>query len=131
MKKRSIIPYRSDLKELARDLRNNSTKSEIRLWKYLKGKQMRGYDFHRQKPLGDYIVDFFCHELRLALELDGYSHLIDEIKEKDAIKEKSVQELGIHVLRFSDQHVLKDIDNVMRAIEGYIDEWEEEHGGLE
>ena len=54
------IYYNKSLKERARYLRKNSTKSEIKLWKYLKGKQMLGYDFHRQKPIGNYIVDFLC-----------------------------------------------------------------------
>jgi very-short-patch-repair endonuclease len=67
--RRKIIPYNPKLKEYARQLRNNSTRSEIILWKYLKGKQMLGYDFHRQKPIDNYIVDFFCSELMLAIEL--------------------------------------------------------------
>ncbi len=80
--KRKIIPYNPKLKELARTLRNNSTKSEIILWQHLKSKQMMGFDFHRQKPIGNFIVDFFCHELMLAVELDGYSHQLDEVFEK-------------------------------------------------
>ena len=67
--RRKIIPYNPALKEKARELRNNSTKTEIMLWMYLKGKQMKGYDFHRQKPLDEYIVDFFCNELLLAIEI--------------------------------------------------------------
>lgn len=61
MARRKIIYYNPKLKQLARKLRNNSTLSEILLWKYLKEKQMMGYDFHRQKPLDEYIVDFFCY----------------------------------------------------------------------
>ncbi|MBN2165152.1 MAG: DUF559 domain-containing protein [Marinilabiliaceae bacterium] len=98
-----IIPYNPKLKELARKLRNNSTKSEIILWGYLKGKQMYGYDFHRQKPIKDYIVDFFCKDLMLAIELDGYSHTLDEVFEKDEVKDQNLNELGITVLRFNDQ----------------------------
>jgi very-short-patch-repair endonuclease len=100
MKHRKIIPYNPKLKQLARNLRNNSSKSEIILWMRLKGKQMKGYDFHRQKPLDNYIADFFCHELMLAIEIDGYSHLLDEVQIKDAKKEKRLNELGIRVLRF-------------------------------
>jgi len=82
------IHYNPKLKELARQLRNNSTQSEIRLWQYLKGKQMMGYDFHRQKPIDNYIVDFFCNKLKLAIELDGFSHYIKETYLKDLEKEK-------------------------------------------
>lgn len=74
MERRKIIPYDPKLKMLVRKLRNNSTLSEVLLWLELKGKQMKGYDFHRQKPIDNYIVDFFCHELMLAIEIGGISH---------------------------------------------------------
>ncbi len=119
---RKIIPYNPHLKDLARKLRNNSTKSEIKLWAFLKGKQMKGYDFHRQKPIGNYILDFFCNELMLAIELDGFSHRIDEVMEKDIIKEKAMHDLGITVLRFDDREVMDDIENVLRVIEKKIEE---------
>ena len=120
---RKIIPYNPKLKELARQLRNNSTKSEIRLWKFLKGKQMKGYDFHRQKPIGNYIVDFFCNELQLAIELDGYSHNFEEVVQKDLEKEEFLTKLGITVLRFDDREVFNDIQNVLRTIEIYVEEF--------
>jgi very-short-patch-repair endonuclease len=122
-----IIPYNPKLKELARKLRNQSTKSEIILWHYLKSKQMRGYDFHRQKPLDNYIVDFFCNAMMLAIELDGYSHQLEEVYEKDMAKEKRMKELGISILRFQDDEVYFTIDNVLRSIEGFIDDFKETH----
>ena len=125
MQKRKIIPYNPNLKELARQLRNNSTKAEIILWQKLKRKQMYGYDFHRQKPLDNYIIDFFCHELMLGIEVDGYSHQIIEVFNKDVKKEGVMNMLGIHILRFSDEQVLKDTDNVIRAIEWYMANFEE------
>src|SRR5690606_1322633 len=118
------IYYNPKLKELARQLRNNSTKSEIKLWMCLKGKQMYGYDFHRQKPIDEYIVDFFCNKLKLAIECDGYSHQIVEVWEKDNKKTKRLNELGIEVLRFSDEQILKDTENVLRVIEDYIERYE-------
>jgi very-short-patch-repair endonuclease len=125
MSKRKIIPYNPILKEFARQLRNDSTKTEIFLWLKLKGKQMYGYDFHRQKPIDNYILDFFCYELMLGIEVDGYSHDFLEVYNKDTIKEKRMRELGISVLRFSDEQVLKDMENVIRAIEFFIFEQEE------
>ena len=106
MQKRKIIPYNPNLKELARQLRNNSTKAEIILWQKLKRKQMYGYDFHRQKPIDNYIIDFFCHELMLGIEVDGYSHQIIEVFNKDVKKEGVMNMLGIYILRFSDVQVL-------------------------
>lgn len=77
--RRKILRYNPALKEKARELRNNSTRTEILLWTFLKGKQLRGYDFHRQKPIDEYIVDFFCNELMLAVEIDGVSHIGKEL----------------------------------------------------
>jgi very-short-patch-repair endonuclease len=125
MKKRKIIPYNPKLKELARELRNNSTKAEIILWLKLKSKQMYGYDFHRQKPIDNYILDFFCQELMLGVEVDGYSHEIIEVFNKDVVKEEKMSSFGITILRFTDNPVLRDMDNVLRAIEGYIQDYEE------
>ncbi|GAB4510080.1 MAG: DUF559 domain-containing protein [Allomuricauda sp.] len=119
-----IIKYNPKLKELARLLRRNATKSEIRLWPKLKRDQMHGYDFHRQKPIDEYIVDFFCNKLSLAIELDGYSHQLEGTWKKDVVKTKRLNELGIQMLRFSDTQVLCDMDNVLRAIEEYIFQFE-------
>ncbi|WP_422349667.1 endonuclease domain-containing protein [Flagellimonas sp.] len=127
MARRKIIPYNPKLKELARQLRNNSTKAEIILWQKLKRKQLYGYDFHRQKPIDNYILDFFCHELMLGIEVDGYSHQLVEVFKKDKVKESVMLKLGISVLRFSDEQVLKDMDNVLRAIEDYIHNHEKKH----
>jgi len=124
MKKRKIIPYNPKLKELARNLRNNSTKAEIILWLKLKNSQFYGYDFHRQKPLDNYIVDFYCSELSLAIEIDGYSHELIAVHIKDIKKEKRLNEVGVKILRFTDSQVLKDMENVIRALEFYIYEFE-------
>jgi very-short-patch-repair endonuclease len=127
MPKRKIIPYNPKLTALAKKLRNESTETEIYLWLKLKGKQMYGYDFHRQKPIDNYILDFFCYDLLLGIEVDGYSHEIVEVYNKDRIKEKRMNELGITILRFSDLEVLKDMENVIRAIEFFILEFEKIH----
>jgi len=118
------IYYNPKLKELARQLRNNATKSEIKLWQQLKGKRMYGYDFHRQKPIDNYIVDFFCNELKLAIECDGYSHQLPEVWDKAVIKENRLNELGLAVLRFNDEMIMNDISNVIRSIENYITNFE-------
>jgi len=125
--KRKIIPYNPKLKQYARELRNNSTKTEIYLWQKLKKKQMYGYDFHRQKPIDNYILDFFCNELMLGIEIDGYSHEFLHVYEKDSKKIQKMNELGISVLRFSDVQVIKDMENVLRAIEHFINEFENLH----
>lgn len=115
--KRPIIPYNPKLKDLARRLRNNSTKSETILWQYLKGKQILGFDFHRHKPIDQFIVDFYCSELFLAIELDGYSHEHFEIDKKDKRKKKRLNGLGVYLIRFWDEEIFNDLDNVLRVIE--------------
>jgi very-short-patch-repair endonuclease len=120
MKKRKIIPYHPKLKILAKNLRNNSTKSEIKLWLKLKNKQLYAYKFIRQKPIDNYILDFYCPELNLGIELDGYSHNLEEVYFKDLKKEKRLNELGIFILRFKDEQVFHDIESVIKEIEFYI-----------
>ena len=121
------INYHPKLKELARKLRTKSTKSEIRLWQYLKSKKMMGYDFHRQKPIDNFIVDFFCNKLKLAIELDGYTHTFEEIAEKDALKQERLKEFGITVLRFCDEDVMKNTGGVLGVIRNFIRDFEEKH----
>jgi very-short-patch-repair endonuclease len=122
MPQRIIIPYNSDLKLRARELRNNSTLSEVLLWNQLKRKQMRGYQFFRQKPLDNFIVDFFCYELMLVIEIDGESHL--GRKEYDYKRQKVLEGYGIHVLRFSDLDVKNNLFWVLSCIEEWIDRFE-------
>ena len=118
---RKIIPYNPKLKQLAKNLRNNSTLSEVLLWQHLKGKKMKGYGFHRQKPIGNYIVDFFCNELMLAIEIDGISH--DEKINKDIKRQKQIESFGISFLRFDDIDVKINIEGVIVMIEEWIDEF--------
>lgn len=92
---------------------------------------MAGFDFHRQKPIDNYILDFFCHELMLGIELDGITHQFEDVYERDMLKEKRMQELGITILRFNDNLVLNDIANVLRAIEAYIEQYTSNTSPLE
>jgi very-short-patch-repair endonuclease len=118
---RKIIPYNPRLKQLARNLRNHSTLSEILLWEHLKNKRMEGYDFHRQKPIGNYIVDFFCPDLMLTIEIDGTSH---EVKyHKDQKRQQQLEDYGIRFLRVQDIEVKRNIGSVT----GYIQEWIKAH----
>ncbi len=110
-----IIHYRHCLKSLAAKQRSCGTQSEIRLWRYLKGKQL-GYRFIRQKPIGTYIVDFYCKELKIAVELDGISHRDEKTMDKDRTKEEYLKCLGIETLRFQDHQVMADIDNVIATL---------------
>lgn len=118
------IYYNPKLKILARSLRNNSTLSEVLLWEHLKGKQMKGYDFHRQKPIDNYIIDFYCNRLMLVIEIDGDSHDFEDVALNDEIRQERLQALGLTFLRFDDLDVKQDIETVLFEIESWIEEWE-------
>ncbi len=116
--KKPFLPYNPKLKELARDLRNNSTLAEVLLWNELKGKQMMGYDFHRQKPIDRYIVDFFCPVLMLAIEIDGDSHFGRD--KEDAKRQNELEQMGIRFLRFDDLEVKINMSGVLKKIGQWI-----------
>ena len=118
---RKVIPYNPKLKELARNLRNNSTPGEILLWRKLKTKQVLGYDFHRQKPLLNYIVDFYCAELNLVIEIDGRYH--EEIADKDLKRTEELEQYQLMILRFTEQEVKTDMFNILRTLETYIEDF--------
>ncbi|MBX2990062.1 MAG: DUF559 domain-containing protein [Bacteroidetes bacterium] len=117
--KRQRLRYNPKLTEKARALRNESTLAEVLLWNQLKRKQMRGYDFHRQKPIDRYIVDFFCQKLMLAIEIDGTSHMFRG--ERDAKRQERLESLGVHFLRVDDLDVKFRMDDVLKMIEQWID----------
>lgn len=117
--KKNFLKYNPTLKEKASELRNNSTNTEILLWKFLKGKQLRGCDFHRQKPIDEFIVDFFCTDLMLAIEIDGGTHIGKE--KYDAARQQKLEKLGVRFLRFKDDDVFYNCDWVMQEIERWID----------
>jgi very-short-patch-repair endonuclease len=116
--RRKVIPYNPALKEKARQLRNKSSKTEIILWQFLKNKQLLGYDFHRQKPLDEFIVDFFCSELLLAIEIDDGSHIGNE--DYDNFRQQKLEKFGVRFLRFKDDDVFYNCDFVVKEIEKWI-----------
>lgn len=118
MARRPIIAYNPALKNRARQLRSRCTLSEVLLWKRLRGRQMRGYDFHRQKPVSDYIVDFYCNELFLAIEIDG-GYRLNQAHE-DLERQRRIESLGVHFLRFTSDEVEQNLDVVVAAIDAWI-----------
>lgn len=119
--RRIIIPYNPQLKLRAREFRNNPTPAEKRLWIRLKGRQVRGHDFHRQRPIGRFIVDFYCSELLLAIELDGGIH--DETKLRDGERQQWIENRGVRFIRFTNKEVFDDINGVIDDIARWIDEY--------
>jgi very-short-patch-repair endonuclease len=77
---------------------------------------MQGYDFHRQRPIDRYIVDFFCPALMLAIEIDGLSHRLAEGRERDLPRQQRLEALGVRFLRFSEREVLQEMPSVLQRI---------------
>ncbi len=115
-----MLPYNRNLKQYSRQLRENMTDAERQLWAKIRVKQLKGHQFYRQKPIGDYIVDFFCPRAKLAIEIDGSHHLVGETIEYDRIRDDYLSSLGLRVLRFSNTDVLTNIEGVAKRIEEKI-----------
>ncbi len=111
--------YNNKLRNLAKANRKNPTKAEKKIWYYVLSKrQLMGYRFLRQRPIGNYIADFLCKELLLVIEVDGSTH---EYKhEEDVRKDETLRELGFEVLRFKDDEVMEGLNNVREKIEFVI-----------
>ena len=107
-------------KELRRQLRNNATPAEKKLWKALQGKKLDGFKFRRQHSIDRYILDFFCPTAHLAIELDGDSHYTPEAIEYDPIRDHYSQSVGITVIRYSNQQVYENLEGVLEDIRSYL-----------
>lgn len=118
--------YNKKLQPFANRLRKEMTKAEACLWKYvLRARQMKGYQFRRQRPVLNYIADFMCKELKLVIEVDGSTHQWEETGVKDLKKEKDLIEVGFKMKRFTDEEVLRHIEGVRESIALFIQEIEQ------
>ncbi|WP_144888166.1 endonuclease domain-containing protein [Lacibacter cauensis] len=126
--KRTIIPYTQQALTNAKCLRKNMTYSEVKLWIELRNRNMMGYDFDRQKPMLNYIVDFYCKDLMLAIEVDGVTHEDEHVTIKDPIRQEEIEAYGISFLRINALDVVRDMKNTLRTIENWIMDFEEKNG---
>ena len=97
------------------------TDAEITLWAKLRRKQLHGLQFYRQKPLGQFIVDFYCPAASLVIELDGGQHYTEEGQERDSRRDAFLTDIGLYVLRFSNLDVLENIDGVITEIVQHLE----------
>ena len=116
---RKIIPYNPKLVALAKELRSNMTLGEIALWREIKGKKL-GVRFSRQIPIDNYIVDFYCKDLLLAIEVDGSVHFEEHQLKKDKKRDKRLLSLGVKVIRFNELEVKNNLSWVIGEIESEI-----------
>jgi very-short-patch-repair endonuclease len=116
-----IIPYNPKLKEYARKLRKAGVLSEVILWKEIRRKAL-GVEFHRQVPIDNYIVDFYCHEIMLAIEVDGSIHELEEVKLNDQQRQKRLEQLGVKFIRFTDFDVKHNPEFVLKGLKARVEE---------
>ncbi len=112
------ILYNPELKQRARELRKQGVLSEVLLWKELKGRKVLGYQFMRQKSVGEYIVDFYCSKLKLVIEIDGESH--KSRYDYNIQKQRDLESIGLTMLRFNDVDVKQNMPNVLMVVKGWI-----------
>ena len=118
MKHTPYIHNERDQKLLRQTLRNNATSAEAILWRALKGKQVEGLKFRRQFGVGPYVIDFYCPEIRLGIELDGGVHKESYTKEYDEMRTEFLAENRIRVLRFENEVVYNNVEGIIEAIRG-------------
>jgi len=119
--------HNKELRSLAGALRKNMTKAEACLWKYvLRAGMLKGYTFNRQRPVMDFIADFFCKKLWLVVEVDGVTHHQEESYLKDRLKEEELERAGFHVVRFTNEEVLSNIEGVRLALESCVEQREKQ-----
>ena len=107
---------RSEDKDLRRRLRNDMPPSEVLLWSRLRSRQLLGMKFRREYSVGPYCIDFYCPEIRLAVELDGDSHFTDEAKRYDQDRQDWIESFGMRFLRFTNTDVYENLDGVLHVI---------------
>jgi very-short-patch-repair endonuclease len=107
---------KASLKPRRRSLRKEPTGPEKLLWSKIRSRQVRGYKFRRQHSVGNFVIDFYCTELKLAVELDGESHFIPGATKQDNTRQQSIEKFGITFLRFSNTDVVKSLEGVWHTI---------------
>ncbi|MFO7807713.1 MAG: endonuclease domain-containing protein [Candidatus Moraniibacteriota bacterium] len=111
-----MLKYNSNNKKLARELRKNMTDAERKLWKYLRRNQIHNLKFYRQKPIGNYIVDFYCPKIKIVIEADGDQHYYEKGKQEDKLREEFLTKNGIKVLRFGNNEIFNNTEGVVEKI---------------
>ena len=117
---RKVIHYNPELVDLAKKLRNNMTHGEIALWREIKGKKL-GVRFSRQIPIDRYIVDFYCKDIRLAIEVDGSIHFEEGQEQKDKQRQTRLESLGVSVIRFSDIDIKNNLSFILEELNVQIE----------
>jgi len=115
-----LLQYNKNLKRSARSLRHNATDCERMLWRGLRGKQLAGLQFYRQKPIANFIVDFYCPAAKLVIEVDGGQHFLASELERDRNRDRHLEAAGLRVLRISNLDVTQNASAVFEMIHNVL-----------
>ena len=110
------MQYNHYLKQPARQLRNQQTDAEQMLWQRLRRKQIHGVQFYRQRPIDQFIVDFYCHAAMLVIECDGSQHHSAEGLAQDVARDNRLRSLGLQILRFDNRQILTELNTVREVV---------------
>jgi very-short-patch-repair endonuclease len=111
---------KKELGRKARDLRNKMTKAEIILWSRLRSRQLDGFKFRRQQPVLDYIVDFYCYDLKFIIEVDGEIHSLPDVIESDKHRDIMLKNNGYHIIHFSNHEIETNLNHSLSKIKSFI-----------
>lgn len=111
---------KTEMKDRRRELRANTTRSEELMWIFLRNRNTKRQKFRRQYSVDSYIIDFYCPSLKLALEIDGDIHDLEDQKKYDAERQKHIEAFGIRFLRIKNEDIINDMDRVMKKVEDII-----------
>ena len=121
--------YDPGKRAFAKELRQRMTRAEVHLWKHaLRAGMLKGYGFHRQYPVAGYVADFYCSEFSLVIEVDGGIHGIPEQAQHDLVRTKKLEGLGLSVVRFTNERVLFELEQVREELLVLVDRIEKEAG---
>lgn len=111
-----MLYYNKKLKSYSRALRKNMTDAEKLIWSKIRKKQLKGYQFYRQRIIGNYIVDYYCPKAKLVIEIDGGQHYTEKGKKRDKKRTEYLNSIGFKILRFSDREVFKNLQGIIEKI---------------
>ncbi len=111
---------RKDIQETRSVLRKRMTAPELVFWTAVRDQKLQGYKFRRQYSVGRYIVDFYCTKARIGIEIDGDSHFTDDQKKYDDVRGEYISALGIKILRYTNDEIMKNLNGVLEDISRYL-----------
>lgn len=111
-----MLQYGRHLKKYSRKLRKEMTEAERVLWSRIRGKQLKGFQVYRQKPIGRFVVDFYCPKAKLVIEIDGGQHYTEDHRAKDEARDRFMMTRGVKTLRFSDKEIFENLADVLEEI---------------